>query len=365
MQSKNLPNITSLRFFLALLVVIYHIPQFCANRGWPSFSNLPIFSRGIEAVYVFFSLSGFLIIRNLFSEKLETGTISIKTFYKRRIFRIFPLYYAVLIFGLLYYNVILPHFGFETQPRQYSVLQGIVLGGTFFSNVLASYKPGGILEILWSIAIEEQFYLLIAPLFLLIPVKRITIFLFLVTVIYFIAFHSDFFEVLRNCKMYFYFFSMSGLAAVILTLNQNLKIPKFLQFSVYLVFILYFTTDIFVDNLADIGYQFLSMILFPLLILCLVQSPYKMLENKKLKYLGNISYGIYMLHAIVMQMTGFFFLSGGISKLNLSPVLFILSFNLITLLLTIIFAHLSYRYFESFFLRFNTSKHPLTTISKS
>ena len=365
MQNKSLPNITSLRFFLALLVVIYHIPQFCANRGWPSFSDLPVFSRGSEAVYVFFSLSGFLIIRNLFVEKLKTGTISIKQFYRRRIFRIFPLYYAVLIFGLLYYNLILPQLGFEIEPRQYSLLQGIVLGGTFFSNILAIFQPGGILEILWSIGIEEQFYLIVAPLFLLIPAKRISLFLFLFTIFYFLAFHFDYFEILRNGKMFFYYFSISGLSAVLIALHPNLKIPRFVQLFIYLLFLLYFTTDLFINNLSKFAYQFLSMILFPLSILCLIQTPYKILENRKLKYLGKISYGIYMLHAIVMQVTGFVFLYLKIENWHLSPMMFILSFNLITILLTILLAHLSYRYFESFFLRFNTSKQSLTTISKS
>lgn len=365
MPNKSLPNITSLRFFLALLVVIYHIPHFCANRGWPSFSNLPIFGRGAEAVYVFFSLSGFLIIRNLFEEKLKTETISIKQFYRRRIIRIFPLYYAVLIFGLLYYNWILPQLGFDIEPRRYSLLQGIILGGTFFSNILVIFRPGGILEILWSIGIEEQFYLIVAPIFLLIPAKRISLFLLLFTVIYFLAFHLDYFEILRNGKMFFYYFSISGLAAVLITLHPNFKIPRFVQVFIYLLFVLYFTTDLFVISLSAFGYQFLSMILFPLFILCLIQTPYTILENRKLKYLGKISYGIYMLHAIVMQVTGFVFLYLKIESWHLSPIMFILSFNLITILLTILLAHLSYRYFESFFFRFKTSKQSLTSISKS
>lgn len=353
---STLPNITSLRFFLALLVVIYHIPQFCANRGWPSFSELPIFNKGTEAVYVFFSLSGFLIIKNLFEEKLKKGTISIKQFYKRRILRIFPLYYAVLIFGLLYYNLILPHLGFEMKPRQYSLLEGIVLGGTFFPNILAIFQPGGILEILWSIGIEEQFYLIIAPLFLLLPTKKVPLFLLLFTVVYFVAFYLDYFKILRDGKMYFYYFSISGLAAVSMILHPNLKIFSFAKIFIYLIFLLYLTTSLFTNNLSKSEYQFFSMILFPLFILCIIQTPYKILENEKVKYLGKISYGIYMLHAIVMQLTGFAFLYLKIESLQLSPMMFIIIFNLITILSTIWLAHLSYRYFESFFFKAQSVK---------
>lgn len=364
MQKISLPNITSLRFFLALLVVIYHIPQFCNNRGWPSFSSLPLFNRGPEAVYVFFSLSGFLIIRNLFYEKLKTGTISIKNFYKRRALRIFPLYYAVLIFGLLYYNIILPNLGFHIESGQYSILQGILLGGTFFSNILATFKPGGIIEILWSIGIEEQFYLLVAPIFLLIPARRLLLFLLLFTIFYFTIFHTSLFSILKEFKLYFYFFSISGIVAINNILHPNLQIHNYIKFLIYFLFFVYFTTDIFIDNLSDFWYQFLSMILFPIFILCIIQIPYKTLENKKLKYLGKISYGIYMLHAIAMQFAGFIFYCFNSKDWDDKPIIFIISFNLITILFTILLAHLSYQYFERIFFRFKTSKQS-SIISKS
>ena len=90
---KRIPNLTSLRFLLALLVVIFHIPLFFSNRELPFYNDLPIFNKGTEAVYMFFSLSGFLIIKQLFEEKKLTGTINLKSFYMRRVLRIFPLYY--------------------------------------------------------------------------------------------------------------------------------------------------------------------------------------------------------------------------------------------------------------------------------
>lgn len=167
---KLLPNLTGLRFFLAFLVVIFHVPQFCQNRGFPYFNSLAIFNKGDEAVYMFFSLSGFLIIRQLYVEKLNTNSVNIKIFFLKRILRIFPLYYLVLTFGFIYYRFILPYFGFDYE-NNYDLVYGIFLSYTFFPNVLIHYSPGGIIEALWSIGIEEQFYLLIAPLIFIIPFK--------------------------------------------------------------------------------------------------------------------------------------------------------------------------------------------------
>jgi peptidoglycan/LPS O-acetylase OafA/YrhL len=149
----RIPNLTSTRFFLALLVVLFHCTEFFKKRGFPYYEGLPIFHKGTEAVYVFFSLSGFLIIRQLYIEKEQTNLINLKAFYVRRILRIFPLYYLILTFGFLYYHFILPTFGFNFE-NNYNFIYGLLLGITFFSNIFSTYSPGGILEILWSIGIE-------------------------------------------------------------------------------------------------------------------------------------------------------------------------------------------------------------------
>lgn len=85
-----------LRAFLALSVVIYHIPQISETVGIPFFNNLALFHRGSEAVLVFFALSGYLIIGQLFKEKSTRGTINIKDFYVRRMLRLYPVYYLVV-----------------------------------------------------------------------------------------------------------------------------------------------------------------------------------------------------------------------------------------------------------------------------
>jgi peptidoglycan/LPS O-acetylase OafA/YrhL len=347
-ESKRIPNLTSIRFILALLVVIFHIAQFSENRGFPFFNDLAIFHKGTEAVYMFFSLSGFLIIKQLFVEKKNTNSINLKSFYKRRILRIFPLYYLVLTFGFLYYRLILPFFGFEFE-NNYDFLAGIFLSVTFFPNIFSTYSPGGILEILWSIGIEEQFYLFIAPLFLLLPLKRIILFLCAFTSIYFLIYFSEYLVFLKEYNMLFFYFSFGGLCSIIHSHNFFQTSIKKLRYPILLIFIIYFTTGIFTNNFNPFFYNLFSFILFGFVISVLAVKPIKVLQNKTMNYLGKISYGIYMYHAITMQLVGLIYLKV-ISKFGFQNTLDIIIINVCVILITIAVSHFSFKYYESYFL---------------
>jgi peptidoglycan/LPS O-acetylase OafA/YrhL len=267
----------------------------------------------------------------------------------RRVLRIFPLYYLVLIFGFLYYHLLLPAFGFEHE-NNYNLWHGILLGGTFFSNIFSVSTPGGILEVLWSIGIEEQFYLFIAPILLLLAINWIRPFLALFTILYFMIYAFTELIPIQKYSMFYYYFSASGLLSVLTLKLRPHRYQNYIDYLLYLVFILYFTTSFFRDNLPEAPYQFFSMVLFTLVITALVRKPYTFLENKHLDYLGKISYGLYMLHPIVMQLIGFFYLKMALPVTE-NYILQVVGFNLAVILLTILLAHLSYKYFESYFLR--------------
>ena len=351
---KLIPNLTGLRFVLAFFVVVFHIPQFCQNRGFPFFNNLAIFNKGEEAVCMFFSLSGFLIIRQLYIEKSTSASNSINLyhFFRRRILRIFPLYYLVLIFGFIYYRLILPSMGFNYE-NNYDLIYGILLTFTFFPNIFASYSPGGIIEVLWSIGIEEQFYLIIAPLIFIIPYKKIIQFLILFTLIYFLIYFSEFVNFFKNYNMPFFYFSFSGMCAI-LTLNNSIKLQNF-RYLIISLFVVYFTSSIFINNLTNLLYHLLSMILFGLTLCSFAEKPIKLLENKLMIYLGKISYGVYMYHAIMMQFIGFIYLKSNLYY-KISNISSIIIFNLLVLISTITIAHLSFKYFESYFLKLKYKK---------
>ncbi len=144
---KYRAEVDGLRAFSVLSVSVYH--------AFPS-----VLKGGFIGVDVFFVISGFLISRILF-ESLEKGTLSITNFYVRRVKRIFPALIAVMAATLI--------FGwFLLLPDEYAQLgKHIASGAGFVSNFVLLGESGYFDNAgdtkpflhLWSLAIEEQFYL--------------------------------------------------------------------------------------------------------------------------------------------------------------------------------------------------------------
>lgn len=349
---KNIPNITGLRFFLAVCVIIMHVSEFCSKHEIPFYNDLPIFNKGYEAVCMFFSLSGFLIIRQLYIEKKMFNTISLKNFFKRRSLRIFPLYFLILFYGLLHYNYILPKAGFAGDyNNNYNLIEGILLSVFFMPNVFASlYSPGGIIEILWSIGVEEQFYLFIAPLLLLIPLKKHISFLLLFTIVFFCACFYIENNWLSKFGMLFFYFTSSGIISILLLEGNILFKSKIFGIALISLFVLYFATDIFSLFFSKANYNLISMLLFSLIIGFLSCKPFVLLNNNLITYFGKISYGIYVYHAIVIQFLGFFYLKF-VVNMGMNNLI-IAIFNVLVIVITIAISHFSYQYFEKFFMKF-------------
>jgi peptidoglycan/LPS O-acetylase OafA/YrhL len=107
---------------------------------------------GASGVDLFFALSAFLITSLLLRERQETGGISLRLFYIRRILRIWPLYLVVLAVA-----IVLAH----TLPSQhlpwYYVIGYVLLVGNWVNAAFG--HPESICTPLWTVSIEEQFYL--------------------------------------------------------------------------------------------------------------------------------------------------------------------------------------------------------------
>ena len=348
-MQKKIKNLDAIRGFLALVVVVFHIPNVSKSVGLPYFSDLPIFQRGSDAVLVFFCLSGYLIIGLLFDEKMKVGFVNIKNFYIRRILRLYPVYYFVLFFGLIYYHYLLPYFNvpFETN---YSLVQGIAWNVGFLPNVFKSlYEPGGILEILWSIGIEEQFYLLIAPLLALSPLNKMFRYLLLFTLIYFIIFNLPEFSMLKSFYMVFFYMSAGGALSILMRKGTKVYFSSFyLRIIIYLLFILYFFTDFFMFSNQIIADSF-KLILFNLFIINLSNDKFITIQSKFINYIGKISYGIYMYHMIVVNLVLFLF-SKLIDEISIPNWSIILLINTACLAGTLIMSHGSFKYYEAYFI---------------
>ena len=345
-----LPNLNPLRFILALLVMLVHIPEFFRNRGLAAYNEGVIFHRGREAVYVFFALSGYLIIRLLYREVVQKGKIDLKNFYIRRILRIYPLYFLILFVGFVYYKVLLSYMGIHYEA-DYDLTNALLLYVFFLPNVASTlYQPGGAIEILWSIGIEEQFYLLIPPMLAFIKKKFFILFILVLTLVYFAVFASDLFPFLRKFDFLYFYFSTGGLVAILHErYDLGNKIHKYLKVGILVLFILYFFTDL-IKGIDPNLYHFISMVLFSFVILTLSYSPVINIRNRQLNYLGKISYGIYMFHPLVMQLIGFILLKL-VAKVELSDITIILLSYGLVFGVTFIISHLSYQYFEKPFLK--------------
>ena len=347
----RLPNLDPLRFILASLVTFYHLPAGTKAQGLPTLPTLSIFDKGTEAVYMFFVLSGFLIIRIIYQRKLQ-DRFSIKNFYMRRILRIFPLYYLIVIFGLTFYNVVLPMLGmpFEIRYNWYEAFFYLVF---FLANVFSHlFRPGAILEVLWSIGIEEQFYLMIAPLLFFIAKGRILKVLIALSAGYFVIFHLEFVTFLRRFDMLYFYLFFGGIVAIMEEKKQLefLKSSVFIPMGIVTVIVLYFFTDIFRFEILWL-YNLFTMVFFGLFIHTIAHNNYGVeVRNRKLNYLGQISYGIYMYHIIAMDVVIFIFLK--IQQMKIfSDLVMVLLINILTFVLTIIISHVSYKYFETYFLK--------------
>lgn len=348
---NRLPNLDPLRFFLASTVLLFHLPQLSRNQGLPFFDGLPIYHRGIEAVYMFFVLSGFLIIRLIYRAKLRDA-FSIKDFYVRRILRIFPLYYLILGFGLLFYNVILPALDIPF-PINYTWKEAFFYTVFFLPNVFAKvFDPGGIIAVLWSIGIEEQFYIMIAPMLFFINTKWVLRFLSLLLAVYFIVYWSDIFVILRKFTFVYFFLFAGGVVAIMEERNmlQFLKRSPIVPIAICALTLLYFITDWFMFEPLWLRDLFTCM-LFALFIHSLAFNNRGIeLKSRLLDHFGHISYGIYMYHAIVLNAVVFMFLKLEILQ-NLNWTLTVVLMHLLTFAGTLLIAHISYTYFELYFLK--------------
>jgi peptidoglycan/LPS O-acetylase OafA/YrhL len=143
------PELDGVRGVAILLVMLVHV------HHWPR--------GGFIGVDVFFTLSGFLITTLLLEEWQARGKISLRNFYARRALRLFP---AVVVLLVAYLIFALVAGGSYLTTR----LAGVGYGFTYLSNWAQAYRlafPEQEIGFLWTLAIEEQFYLLWPGLLLL------------------------------------------------------------------------------------------------------------------------------------------------------------------------------------------------------
>ncbi len=353
-------NLNGLRFIAALMVLICHIELFKKYFHLNNFRENTRF-LGFLGVDLFFVLSGFLITFLLIKEKEFFGKINFKNFYLRRILRIWPLYYLIVLLSLFVlpnFNVFFINGDFFRFESKIETVKIILLFILILPNVLYLIKPVTFSAQTWSIGVEEQFYL-IWPLFVQ-KFKNFKILFILIILVYWIVYwllkcslfdNVNYIELIRSFYTLFKMdvLSVGALGAVLY--NEKNKICVFINsnyvfiISIIILCLMYLILPNEIKFLR-IFYAFLFLIL--ILNLISNQNLKNLFENKMFNHLGKISYGIYMYHQILIVLVINIVLKC-FKNIGLLENIIIYSFSII---LTLLFSHFSYVYFETPLLNF-------------
>jgi peptidoglycan/LPS O-acetylase OafA/YrhL len=156
------PDIQALRALAVLLVVLYH-------------ADIPGIHGGFFGVDVFFVVSGFVITNVLLRERASRGSTSIPGFYARRIRRILPAATVVLIatiFATYHWLSFITGASVAEDAKYVTVFIGNFHFASIGTQYFAAKQPPSTLQQFWSLAVEEQFYLVWPVLFLLLTLPR-------------------------------------------------------------------------------------------------------------------------------------------------------------------------------------------------
>ena len=337
----HLPGLNGLRAIAALSVMWGHVSQSTfGNWGAQGFS-LPVVADGVT---LFFVISGFLITYLLLNEQAQSHTVSIPKFYMRRILRIWPIYY-------LYLAVALTVTGCWGDANIWYYL--------FFGANIPFILVAGIWPIVhyWSIGVEEQFYLFWPWVvkfthgknakLLVMALALCAAWLFCKWGIYLVWGTTTayrFFAVTRFDCMIF-----GSIGAILYFENMkwfNRLLGNRLLGCICLL-ILFFSQTWAGLLPAPVRPQVIALLSL-VCILSQLHRPIINLENRVCDFVGKISYGIYVIHPLII-----FLLSGLYRGVNPNlPHLFEVSviYGVVTAV-TVFVAWLSYRFFESPFLR--------------
>lgn len=349
-KKQHFDTFDALRFISFLIVFLSHIPI-------PSTSLFNFVSHsGNIGVTFFFVLSGFLITYILLHEKVNTNTINLKSFLFRRILRIWPLFYLMILFAFAT-PIILDHLHLPSSNQGYDpnwivsclFLENYVM---MFTNSFPNASP---LRVMWSLCVEEHFYIIWGLFIYLLPLKRIpiliigSILLANITRIIYYNFDITCYDIFSNID----YFAFGAIPAFIIIIKPEFfskinNLPReilILILSVTLILVLFAPH---LDNVyLGLALKPIFGLLFMLSIVSTLLGANKIHINDSnlMSKLGKYTYGSYLYHTIFINLC--LQLNNKLS-LNLNWI----AIGLVSLVLTIAMSIISFHYFEKYFLKF-------------
>ncbi|MES2431797.1 MAG: acyltransferase [Bacteroidota bacterium] len=361
-------GLDGLRFISITFVVLHHFFTFKSYFGFAAI-DLPILGTiGYYGIQFFFAGSGFLITYLLLKEYNKNNKISLRSFYIRRILRIWPAYYLLIILALV---VVLTIPFFDIPDLTGAYLEADHKKANFFYFLFLPhivpfiYPTAPFVHQTYTIGIEEQFYFLWGALFLFIPKASKKLFIGLILLVVFMnVTHDLFYDTLLQQQLSKFFLQASTyikysrfstfaigslLAFAYFEKKQWINVFKSLYFQagVYILLIVSVYFDVYIPYCRDEYITVLMLCVFG--IASFKETSIINYSNRLLSFLGRVSYGIYLFHifAIVFAIK----LCTGVFQLDLNNYGHLLIALVITMFLAILFGIISYYTVEKYFLK--------------
>jgi len=355
-------NLDGLRFLCFLAVFFFHSFhtefQEIKSDEYYTLIKKGIFGNGNLGVNFFFVLSGFLITYLLIEEKKYRHKINIPFFWMRRILRIWPLYFLCVFFGFFIFPLIKSFFG-QTPNETAHIFYYL----TFLNNfdfIKNGLPDSSNLGVLWSIAIEEQFYFIWPIILSFIPVKKMWI-VFIIIILGSITFRFFY-----QSPITYEHHTLSCIGDMTVGSFGSwlvLQKPKFLgkiinlkKIQIFFIYFAFISIFFYKEKLFywNDGLKITERIIIAFIILLIIleqnystNSFFKMSKFRRISYLGTISYGLYCLHFIGILIT-----TNTTKILNINNHFWqvIILETSIALFLTILISKLSFKFIEKPFL---------------
>lgn len=358
-QISYFKHFNAMRFVAAFLVLVHHSEQIRLKEGLANFKACSVANFGYGAVLFFFVLSGFLITFLLLKESAKTGSVHVAKFYQRRVVRIWPLYFLLVVLGLWVVPMVI-HWAGYPYVMPYTTIESLPWFLFFMPFVVNILYGHSLLEPLWSIGVEELFYLGWAPAFKWLPRHIVALLLGVVAIKYALltAMHFHWLELNPIAQQVISLLAFEAMAIGGLGAWWVWRTPqkiagrwwaaRWVQWVVLVGLVV-----VSVGGLFDVPIvsQLVLLLSFVYLLITLSVGERSILGSKErgwINRLGEISYGVYMLHMLVIFLVVFLLKPTLLALSNLPSTLLFYS---LVVAGTIGVAWCSKQWFENRFLR--------------
>lgn len=358
-------NLDALRSIACLMVLVSHIFSEYLEQYFP---DAPLFSNPIAkfllengglGVQMFFTLSGFLITYLILREIQETGSLNLFDFYKRRILRIWPVYFIVVIFVFLVYGGIKSLLKIDSVTYESPLMSLLFLSNYDLIRILSdkTMYANGMLALTWSVSVEEQFYLFWPLVFVVIPLrfyKWVIVIVLLGATLFGLSRNNNVTIIYHHTVSNFLFLGTGALLGYLVAYEHRaLKVLNRITsdqwgaiFAGFILILIFAKDPLWTKNGGVVAYFIITAIFLFLVFLnqvALVQRPFELGRFAGLVSMAKYTYGLYMYHRIAgfvlqvlmykaMKLNHGMWLDFGFVAANFS--------------LALLFAVLSYRFIE-------------------